>query len=1041
MSRFELGGASRLAVTAGLGLALTLGVAPAVALAEPVETPAEATAGQTPQATNVAKIGETTYATLQEAINEVKKGETIKLTADVPNARGISVPSGKDFVIDFENHIYTLSGPGAGSAGTETQGFQLLKDSTIVFKNGTINIAPNADNIKRIINSYCDVTFENMTFDARNQVGGEDYALSFNNGNAVFKGDTSIVMSKPDAIAFDVCFGWSTAYSNVSVSFDDSFDGDIQGSIVYDTNDLENAKIDVRGSGSFKSIVLSDQTEKTIESSSNAEPTIEVSGGTFEEQPQKDWLADSVTAVKNETGEWTISNAPAAIASVGDQIYATLEQAVTEASEGQTVTLLADATCVSRITIDDGKSIKVNLAGHDITFDRNSYFYVKHGKLEIEGAGTVAEGHPYYGPIMIEGATEDVADYSVVTIGENVTLEGWSGIFVDYNENKVAYGVVVTLNGHINSVKDTSGAGGHGIYLQGTITPTMGNVPKFTLGETATITSVGNGIYAAGYGEWIINGASVSGGTGMEIRAGKLTMSAGSIEGTSTPTEVLPNGNGSTTSGAGLAVAQHTTKLPLNVTITGGTISGYTALYESTPQDNPNLNVINMSIEGGEFVAINGGRNAVSSETYKDAAKGDVGFIFGGSFSSSVEGYVVDSLNAELHSSDGMYSYYESVEKALAAAKPGDVVKDLSEEGTEEAAQVKVTLDYAYGSKKDDLSIDSGAMLKLPAPTRSGYTFNGWKADDGKVYAAGAAYTVSTTDATLIAQWTKNYVPPMPKPEPVGSEVNITETSGGKIEVDPERAEKGDTVTVTATADEGKLAWSVSVTDEDGKAIEVKPGEKDGTWTFEMPDGPVTVEAEFVCDGGEACPSHSLSDVKVGAWYHDVVDWAVENGIMTGYEGAGKFGPDDALTRAQLASTLYKAAGCPEVSDADLAAIAVYTDVDATAWYADAIAWAKAEGIMTGYSDCAAFGPEDILTREQLAVVFWRIADEPAAEGDAPEFPDASDTSDWADSAVDWAVSTGLLQGYSDTGKLDPLGDLTRAQMAAVMYRQAEDAE
>ncbi|WP_342589713.1 S-layer homology domain-containing protein [Collinsella tanakaei] len=1027
-------------MTAGLGLALTLGVAPAVALAEPVETPAEATAGQTPEATNVAKIGEKTYATLKEAIKDVKDHETIELTADVPNAEGISVPSGKNFVIDFGGHTYTLSGPGAGSAGTETQGFQLLKDSNIVFKNGTINIAPNADNIKRIINSYCDVTFENMTFDATHQVGGQDYALSFNNGEAVFKGNTNIVMSEPNAIAFDVCHGWASAYPNVSVSFDGDFYGDIQGSIVYDTNSLENAEINVLGNGSFKSIVLSDQTKKTIASSSNAEPTIVVSGGTFEEQPQKDWLAESVTAVKNETGEWTISKAPEAIASVGNQSYATLEKAVAEASNGDTVTLLADATCVSRITIDNGKSIEVDLAGHDVTFDYDSYFYVKHGKLEIKGDGTVAEGHPYYGPIMIEGAKTNVADYSVVTIGKNVTLEGWSGIFVDYNEDKVAYGVVVTLNGHINSVEDTSGAGGHGIYLQGTIKPTEGYVPKFTLGETATITSVGNGIYAAGYGEWIINGASVSGSTGMEIRAGKLTMSAGSIVGTSIPTQVLPNGNGSTTSGAGLAVAQHTTKLPLDVTITGGNVSGYTAFYESTPENNPKLDVINLAIKGGEFVAINGGTNAAYSGTYEDDVKNGAGFISGGSFSSSVKNYVVDSLNAELHSSDGMYSYYETVEQALAAAKPGDVVKDLSAEDAGETTQVKVTLDYAYDSKKHELNLDSKSTLKLPAPTRPGYTFNGWKAPDGTVYDAGAAYTV-TADVALTAQWTKNYVPPTPKPEPEGSEVTITEVDGGKIKVDPERAEKGDTVTVTATADEGKLAWSVSVTDEDGKAIEVKPGEKDGTWTFEMPDGPVTVEAEFVCDGGEACPSHSLSDVKVGAWYHDVVDWAVENGIMTGYEGAGKFGPDDALTRAQLASTLYKAAGCPEVSDADLAAIAAYTDVDSTAWYADAIAWAKAEGIMTGYSDCAAFGPDDILTREQLAVVFWRTAGEPAAEGDAPEFPDASDTSDWADSAVDWAVSTGLLQGYSDTGKLDPLGDLTRAQMAAVMYRQAEDAE
>ena len=246
---------------------------------------------------DVAKIGDDTYPTLNEAIANVEDGETIELVADVTNATGISVPSGSNFTVDFGGHTYTLTGPGAGSTGTETQGFQLLKDSTIVFRNGTINIAPNANNIKRIINSYCDLTLENMTFDAKNQVGGEDYALSFNNGSVTFSGDTNILMTDPDAIAFDVCLGWSPAYKSVDVAFDNTYTGEIQGMISYDSPDLENAKLAIAGNGTFNGIELSAATAGV-----EGAPSIVISGGTFSQAPDQAYLADGFTVFENADG-------------------------------------------------------------------------------------------------------------------------------------------------------------------------------------------------------------------------------------------------------------------------------------------------------------------------------------------------------------------------------------------------------------------------------------------------------------------------------------------------------------------------------------------------------------------------------------------------------------------------------------------------------------------------------------------------------------------------------------------------------------------
>ena len=181
--------------------------------------------------------------------------------------------------------------------------------------------------------------------------------------------------------------------------------------------------------------------------------------------------------------------------------------------------------------------------------------------------------------------------------------------------------------------------------------------------------------------------------------------------------------------------------------------------------------------------------------------------------------------------------------------------------------------------------------------------------------------------------------------------------------------------------------------------------------------------------------SHTLpfADAPEGEWYSEAIRWAWLGGAMTGYEGTDLFGTGDPLTRAQLAQVLYNRAGAPEVEPAD-----GFADVDAADWFAPAVAWASSEGLITGYGE-GAFGPDDALTREQLAVVFWRMAGEPAAEADLSGFPDGAETSAWAVEAMEWAVSTGLLGGYTDTGRLDPTGDLTRAQAATVFFRLAEE--
>ncbi len=223
------------------------------------------------------------YKTLKEALEHVKDGGTIKLLSNVDNAAGVSVPSGKKFTLDFNGKTYTLKDPGAGSPGTESNGFQLLKDSTITFKNGTIRIAPGNRTIGRVIQNYADLTLENMQIYAANQVGGEDYALSFNNGNITFKGNTSIITSSDNNIAFDVC-KFST-YPSATVTFDESYTGTINGKIVYDAADASTHKLTIKGNGTLGKIEASSGSENA------AKDAIEISGGRFTAQVNKDYLA------------------------------------------------------------------------------------------------------------------------------------------------------------------------------------------------------------------------------------------------------------------------------------------------------------------------------------------------------------------------------------------------------------------------------------------------------------------------------------------------------------------------------------------------------------------------------------------------------------------------------------------------------------------------------------------------------------------------------------------------------------------------------
>ena len=278
-------------------------------------------------------VGGKTYETLGAAITAAKAGDTIYVLKDIPEAAGIAVPSGKNFTIDFGGHAYTLKDPGAGSAGTESNGFQFLKDSTITLKNGTVRIAEGTISIKRIIQNYANLTLEDMHFFAEHQADGEDYALSFNNGSIIFKGDTDIVTTSDEAIAFDVCK--YSSYPSTNVTFDESYTGTINGKIVYDSTVADTHKLTIQGNGTFGAI------EAASGAAEAAKSGIEVTSGHFAKPVNEDYLADSVKAQLESA-----SNPEAPYS-----YYPSLEAAQAAAQPGDTITEVNATTGGTKYTV------------------------------------------------------------------------------------------------------------------------------------------------------------------------------------------------------------------------------------------------------------------------------------------------------------------------------------------------------------------------------------------------------------------------------------------------------------------------------------------------------------------------------------------------------------------------------------------------------------------------------------------------------------------------------------------------------------------
>lgn len=257
--------------------------------------------------------------------------------------------------------------------------------------------------------------------------------------------------------------------------------------------------------------------------------------------------------------------------------------------------------------------------------------------------------------------------------------------------------------------------------------------------------------------------------------------------------------------------------------------------------------------------------------------------------------------------------------------------------------------------------------------------------------------------------------------------IRVAGTEHGSISVKPNSAKPGAVVTVTAVPDSGWTLNQLTVTGAGQQLALEDKGE--GIFTFTMPKANVEVKGVFAREG-----ELPFGDVKEGDWYWNAVRYVYENGLMVG-TSASAFGPNQEVSRGMVVTILYRMAGSPD------AGVPNFTDVPAGQYYTSAVAWAAANGVVSGYGD-GRFGPNDTITREQMTLILQGYArltgQDVSARADLSGYTDAGRISGYALESVRWACAEGLITGTSST-TLSPSGTATRAQAAVIFQNFCEN--
>ncbi len=663
---------------------------------------------------------------------------------------------------------------------------------------------------------------------------------------------------------------------------------------------------------------------------------------------------------------------------------------------------------------------------------------------KVEGEGTVTEyvarvGNTGYESLeaaleavkasggtitLLQNATLDNANY---TISKPVTIQGNHKVTVTANANDsapntpafaVTAGSSLTLDGVQMTIKGTETKGdngnynGQGLNLYNSSTRgTDGAALTLTNGASLTLTGLESGmVFPATATEYAT--VTVEDGSSLSISNIDGNASNGgdwNVKGNSSLSVSNCGSHGLST--------ELLTVDASRVTVDNAGYCGIVA-SEVTLSENANVSITNCG-EKLPYPSNGTSQWAPDGTSYKNAMelkKEGEGLTVTNSTLS-----LTNNENADGRSINSIYVGSNKVEN-----EGGQILATLKLAETSD----KYTVTYINNGQvyNSDVVAKSDANYTLIAgPADYGYNhFVGWTDQAGKHYDGGDTVTI-TANTTFTAQW--SYIPPANP----NYKITIGAMENGTVTANPTAAKAGATVTLTPVPDEGYALSTLTVTDRFGDAVRVTE-QADGTYTFTMPNGQVTVTATFV-QVEEPAPTEPFIDVAEGDWFYDAVVYAYQNELMDGV-GGNRFAPNSETTRAQLVTILYRLEGQPTVSG-DLP----FTDVEAGIWYTDAILWAAQNNIVNGVSDTE-FAPGDDLTRQQLVTILYRYAEakgyDVSASADLSGYPDADQVQDYAQPAMAWAVAENIIQGMED-GTLKPAGNASRAQIATILMRFCED--
>ena len=357
------------------------------------------------------------------------------------------------------------------------------------------------------------------------------------------------------------------------------------------------------------------------------------------------------------------------------------------------------------------------------------------------------------------------------------------------------------------------------------------------------------------------------------------------------------------------------------------------------------------------------------------------------------------------HRFGGWYDNAELTGEAVTAISAADTGEKTYYAKWTKLYTVTVTAESG-GTVSGGGTFEEGSAVTVTATASSGYHFVRWT-ESGTQVSTSASYSFPlAADRSLTAEFARNSSGSGASYSPA-----LDVSDGGTVRVSPRTPEAGDKVTITPNPDRGYEVDTVTVTDRNGRAVKVTAN-RDGTYRFTQPVGKVTIEVTFAPIA--ETPDLPFADVAEDFWAADAISWAYENGYING-TSASSFSPSASISRQQVWMILARLSG------ADPASMAA------------ARTWAVENGISDGTT------PGTAVTRQQLAALLYRFAQlmgyDTTQGGMAIwEYADCDQISGYAEAAMDWAVSAGILNGTSAT-TLNPQGTASRAQFAVMLYR------